>query len=221
MNPKRSVLYVPRVLAEGDSIVHGVGSTWTGPGGGDCGWRQGVQDAALAAGTPIYMVGPLSNGAALPDPFEEGIPGITIQTILDDGFPAVRMGQYSPDIYLADAGTNDTPDGSATMATRYLTWLNQVLAANTNPALQILAFQILRRTDVPADNVEGVAFNALLPGIVASTTSPNRITIVPQANVVPDIHLIGGLHPDDVGYALLAAFIAPYVIAAAKVVRAT
>src|SRR5512138_837024 len=67
--------YVTRVLPTGDSIVYGSGST--GPFGGAVGWRYSLQQLASTAGTPIFMVGPLSTGDAIPDPYHDGTPGIT------------------------------------------------------------------------------------------------------------------------------------------------
>lgn len=193
-------------MISGDSIVIGQGNT--GPGGGDVGWRLLVQQAAAAAGTPIFMVGPLSTGDAIADPWHDGTFGMTILTLTTGNSGtrvATTMGPSTPDIFIADAGVNDMAAGAATVASRASTWLDQIWAAASNGCMRILLFNVLPVTFDMTINATITAYNALLPAIVAGKSFASRVTLFDQASLInPNTDLTDGLHPNPTGYGKLA-----------------
>lgn len=182
-----------RIMPLGDSITYGVGSS-TGSG-----YRAALWDRLVnQAGYPIDFVGSQHSGV-LPDTDNEGHSGWRIDQIAAnvDGWLAA----YQPDIVLLHIGTNDMNQNYQTdIAPRRLSaLLDQILV--DRPATTILVAKIVPSLD-PIIQSRITAFNAAVPAVAAA--HGNQVRLV-DLSVLSSADLADTLHPNDNGYARMAA----------------
>ena len=181
---------IVRIMPLGDSITFGVGSNDRG------GYRSDLEERLTAAGVRFDFVGSRDAGPAGADDDNEGHSGWTIARM------ARRIDRwlatYRPDVVLLHIGTNDVRrEGSAEGAVKRLgVLLNRI--RRDRPAAQIFVAQIVgsrapdlqRRID---------RYNAGVARMVAARHDP-RLHLVDQGDVRAPL-----LHPNDAGYAAMAA----------------
>ncbi len=152
-----------RIWPLGDSITYGLeGAIGDDPGtivppmSHAVGYRKRLRDMLIAGGYAVDFVGTQSAGAGagLDDPQHDGFLGATTEQI-DARIGSGLMRTVRPDVILLHAGTNDTINGSADIAS-----LASILArandyasnANDNPVGVALAKIIDQRPDSPTVN---------------------------------------------------------------------
>jgi lysophospholipase L1-like esterase len=181
-----------RLMALGDSVTFGTGSPTRSS------YRIMLQGALKQAGMKVDFVGSVKTGAACCDQDNEGHGGYSISQLSRkvDAWLAIA----APDIVLLHAGTNNisrghTPDNVGAGLSHLI---DQIRTAR--PAAHIFVAAIIQ-SNVPAEQARGRAFNALVPGIVAS--KGNRVYLVDQSTVggadLYDTH-----HPNHYGYTKMA-----------------
>jgi lysophospholipase L1-like esterase len=109
-----------------------------------------------------------------------------------------------PNVVLVLAGTNDVnrPFEPSGAPARLESLIDKILIACPDAA--ILVAQIPPISD-PAKNKAAQDFNAAIPGIVADRTSSGaKVLTVDMSSALTTSNLVDGLHPDDIGYSLMA-----------------
>ncbi|MFD5319616.1 SGNH/GDSL hydrolase family protein [Streptomyces sp. NPDC127098] len=182
-----------RVMPLGDSITDG----FNVPGG----YRIGLWDRLVAAGTTVDFVGSMSNGpSSLGDRDHEGHSGWTIAGI--DGNVSRWLSTYAPQTILLHIGTNDiygpdpggAPNRLATLVNRITTQLPQswLFLATITP--------------LPAWDQTVRAFNATIPGLVQSQVNAGRrVRLVDMYAALTNADIADGVHPNATGYNKMAA----------------
>ncbi len=195
--PKETVTLGPgqtlRLMPLGDSITDGEGSS-------DHGGYRTVLDARLAAaGFRVTFVGSRRAGPPGPAAANEGHPGWTIARL------AARVTGWltsaAPDVILLHTGTNDiNSDAAAAVApARLAALLGRILRAR--PAAQIFVAEIVGSShDDRQHRIDG--YNAAVVRLVAA--GPPNVHLVDQSGITGP-QLRDGRHPDDAGYARMAA----------------
>ncbi len=187
-----------KILPLGDSITDGLGV----PGGGS--YRIELFRLALADGKDITYVGNSQNGPADVDgqPFpkaHEGHSGWTIEQI--DGIvpdPALEDG---PHIVLLHIGTNDMYQTPAGAADRLETLLDQII--ETLPDSLLVVSTIIPFPGAPG---EVASYNSGVVTVVqARIDAGEHILLVDQFEGFPEGELADGVHPNEAGYARMAA----------------
>jgi lysophospholipase L1-like esterase len=187
---------VLRVMPLGDSITEGARSS------DGSGYRTDLYDLLTAAGIRADFVGSKHSGAG-PDRDHEGHSGWPISRIAErlDGWLAL----YRPDVILLHAGTNDLfSDVAARGASRRLRDLLAQIRRD-RPGAEVLVARLVgnRGGGAAARHQRRVdAFNAALPGVVASAGP--RFRLVDQS-AVRDSLIADHVHPNDEGYRRMAA----------------
>ncbi len=187
-----------KILPLGDSITDGLGV----PGGGS--YRIELFRLALADGKDITYVGNSQNGPDEVDgqPFpkaHEGHSGWTIEQI--DGIvpdPALEDG---PHIVLLHIGTNDMYQTPAGAAGRLDTLLDQIIEALPDSLLVVSTI-----IPFPGSAGEVASYNSDVEVVVqARIDEGEHILLVDQFEGFPEGELADGVHPNEAGYARMAA----------------
>lgn len=203
------------VCRMGDSITAGYGST---PGAATKGTGVGYPlfQLAAAAGIGIQYLGGQNLPGADADvrqKYHEGVSGATILSITAN--MNLRFG-YHPEVVLLMAGTND-----AMVLANVNTMISQLNTAiltawNLGQRPGVNYTKLVEVAQIPdvngAQNIHDlvVAYNALIPGTVATHVAAGRnIKVVDcytplGANPGPSFNGASQPHPNDVGYALIA-----------------
>jgi lysophospholipase L1-like esterase len=184
-----------RLMALGDSITFGTGSPTRSS------YRIKLQGALKKAGMSVNFVGSVKTGACC-DQDNEGHGGQSISQLSAkvDEWLAVA----APDIVLLHAGTNNISRQLATthdpehVAAELSRLIDQIRTAR--PMAHIFVAAIIG-SNVPAEQARVRAFNALVPGVVA--TKGARVYLVDQSTV-GGVDLYDTHHPNDYGYAKMA-----------------
>lgn len=194
-----------RLMPLGDSITYGLGSSDLS------GYRVDLADDLARDGIAVTFVGSRSSGPPGPARAHEGHPGWNIAELT--GPVAGWLAAFRPDVVLLHIGTNDLgTDATARGApARLARLLDRIVRAR--PAAQIFVAELIgsgrgarqHRIDV---------FNAAVARLVAA--APPNVHLVDQTGVDGRL-LRDGLHPDDAGYAAMAA---TWAAAIARVVPA-
>jgi lysophospholipase L1-like esterase len=182
-----------RLMPLGDSITYGRGSSDNG------GYRIDLGRRLAEAGFPVTFVGSQHAGPPGVDDANEGHTGWTIGRLT--GHVTGWLNAARPDVILLHAGTNDmdSDDEARRAPSRLGRLLDRI--ARTCPRAQVFVAQIVgsgrpdrqRRID---------RYNAALARMV--TRRGQHVHLVDQRGVTA-VLLRDGLHPDDVGYARMAA----------------
>jgi lysophospholipase L1-like esterase len=180
-----------RIMPLGDSITFGSGSSTKSS------YRADLYRRLTAAGLDVDFVGSVRSGAGA-DTDNEGHPGWRIGQIAErvDGW----LAEYRPDVVLLHIGTNDmrTDAKAFGAAGRLSALIDQIAVAR--PAARIFVARIIGAWD-PATQARIDAYNAAIPGIVASKGS--RVRLV-DLSTVGGADLADKLHPNDTGYARMS-----------------
>jgi lysophospholipase L1-like esterase len=182
-----------RVMPLGDSITYGQGSPTLSS------YRAALWQRLVGqAGYAIDFVGSQHNGA-LPDVDNEGHSGWRIDNIA--GSVNGWLATYQPDVVLLHIGTNDMNQNYqvATAPDRLGALIDQILAAR--PAARVVVAKIIPALD-PTIQSRINAFNAAVPAVVAARGA--RASLVDLSPLVAT-DLNDTLHPNDTGYAKMAA----------------
>jgi len=184
-----------RVLPLGDSITYGGGSS-----DGNS-YRLDLQNL-LTSGNNLSYIGSVRHGT-MANNNNEGHPGYTIDAI---GGQAPNSMPERPNVVLLMAGTNDIVLKAADQAgapTRLGNLIDLVVAGCPDAAILVATLTPLLD---PVNEAEVVAYNAAIPGVIASRVNAGKHVMMVDMSEVPasDIHTSDGIHPDDAGYVLIA-----------------
>lgn len=203
----------PKIMAAGDSIVLGSGST---DGGG---WRKPLDVRLADAGIARSWVGPTTDANGLA---HYGNSGWKIADL--DADIATRIATYDPDILLLAIGRNNMPDGTdaSNAPTHYASLLATIYTAK--PALRIVCGHITPEEDATRWG-RTQTFRAAIPAVwEASDAYSDGLLIYCGAGLdlapLSRNHLGDGVHPTDAGYSMIAdrwwpALVNAYGLAAA------
>ncbi len=186
-----------KILPLGDSITVGLGF--------DGGYRVELFHLALSDEHDITFTGtqtpngpPTVDGITFPTN-HEGISGQTIQQIADR-IPSPGLNEM-PHIVLLHAGTNDMWAGANGADTRLGSLLDELIA--DAPDALIVVSNII---PFPQAASSVATFNASVPGLVqARADAGAHIVFVDQFEGFPEGELGDGVHPNQAGYARMAA----------------
>ncbi len=183
-----------KVMALGDSITYGVGSSTSSS------YRAALWNRLVGgAGLSIDFVGSQQSGA-LPDSDNEGHPGWRIEQITAsiDGWIASTQ----PDVVLLHIGTNDMAQNFdvANAPARLGELIDRIVA--DDPAVVVLVAAIVPATDATVD-ARIAAFNAAVPGVVSARSAHARYVDLNSTITAADMN--DSLHPNDIGYDKMAS----------------
>lgn len=108
---------------------------------------------------------------------------------------------YTPDVVVLEGGTNDAIVDSAPAATirdRMGACIDAVLAASATVRVIVVTDPRISSTTYPAQSAVLVAYNALLPALVAS--KGGRVRLVDLYQLVSDAGMFDSLHPNSVAH---------------------
>ncbi|HXX79583.1 MAG TPA: SGNH/GDSL hydrolase family protein [Ktedonobacteraceae bacterium] len=186
-----------KIMPLGDSITYGAGSSTGG------GYRLPLWNGLKERGFSIDFVGSVQTGPPGFDRENEGHPGWEINQI------AVKVVNwlitYRPNIILLHIGTNDIfkNDNPAQAPARLSRLLN--LITTTLPGATVIVAQIIPLSRSARLNAEVVAYNATIPRIVQIDVARGKhVQYVDMYHAVPPTMLTDQIHPNDVGYFLMA-----------------
>jgi lysophospholipase L1-like esterase len=196
-----------RIMPLGDSITQGIDffdGTGQPPIETRVGYRQALYNLLSDEGITFDFVGQAGQragqGAGLPDPDNNGYPGVDIDFI-DNVLPSV-LSENSPDIILLHIGTNQTP-GSAEGLDQIMDQIDSWASTNSN--LVAFVATLTPKRDTAAQQIVD-AFNTDLRMRVEQRAS-NNIVLVDMAAVMNDgdisLETIG-IHPNESGYLKMA-----------------
>jgi lysophospholipase L1-like esterase len=188
-----------RIMPLGDSLTYGVGHESHAHGG----YRIDLLMKLAEAGVAVDFLGTQQSGPAnLSDRDNEGHNGWDILEMLGsvDGWLAT----YTPNTILLLMGTNDIYElaTGATVAERLHTLIGRIY--NRLPNVSLIVASTLPIAEATR-NQQVVAYNALIPGIVADYAADGKdIHFVDMYGAVPVTDLVDTLHPGTVGYSKMA-----------------
>ena len=194
-----------RILPLGDSITWGYGST------SGSGYRDFLLNLLTSANSSfsndnITYIGSLTSGnLSSPNNANEGHPGAVISQIAD--FAKVDLswnGSLEGDVVLLMAGTNDMFRANLSLSEapdRLGALIDEIVTAWPKAAVLVATL-----TPTTINNMQGNidAYNEQLPDVVsARAKAGNRTLVVSMANVTVGME-VDGLHPNDIGYDVMA-----------------
>ncbi|KAL2067212.1 hypothetical protein VTL71DRAFT_1636 [Oculimacula yallundae] len=199
-----------RIMVAGASIASGYHST------DGNGFRLGLQEAVVAAGNDVQMLGTVRTGK-MKDNAYEAKPGIRIDEVtarLDAALPKISP---SPNIILVQVGANDLGQNFKVdkMAERMTTLIDHIYR-------HVPDANVIISTLLPSGKTESgvVTFNAQLPGVVEAQNKQGRHVFLADvhsgfslADILP---LPDGTHPTDAGYLKMAGVYAGVVLDVVK-----
>ncbi|MEU9336543.1 FG-GAP-like repeat-containing protein [Streptomyces sp. NPDC048290] len=199
---------VPRlsVMPLGDSITLGVGSSTRS------GYRAPLWPLLTGRAGTLDFVGSMRDGQ-LPDLDHEGHSGWLIDGIsanVDSWLAAAR-----PNVVLLHIGTNDMDRNSAVASApaRLATLIDQITTAS--PQTVVVVATLVPSTS-PAVQARIDAYNAQIPGIVKARQDQGRKVTLVSMDALTNADIADRLHPNDAGYAKMAAAFAGGVDAAGR-----
>lgn len=202
-----------RILAIGDSITWGTGTTPTLP---SCGARDGLANQLAAVGfSGIQWVGSLQGGQACTicplnsqPMFNEGHPGFTCNDLVIIT-PAIYATQAPVDVTLNMIGTNDilaVLEGTETIADAIAHWNNFFATMIAQAPRSIFFVANL----VPSPGLLGAAMNSFNANIATQVAAQRAtgtlvyfVDMFDALNPATDFDT-GGVHPTAGGYAKMA-----------------
>jgi lysophospholipase L1-like esterase len=177
----------------GDSITAGYNSS-TGNG-----YRQPLAAALASQIGSLDFVGTQDDGI-MADPDNEGHFGYRIDQIAS--LTNAALNTYKPNIVTLDAGINDLTQGYdiSDAPSRLASLIDQILAAE--PEATVLVATLINNPD-PTTGSEVVTFNNALPAIIQARASAGKHVYLVDMSALTTAD-IGGVHPNDAGYQLMA-----------------
>ncbi len=181
-----------RILPLGDSITAGFGSSdWNG-------YRQKLLDK-LTGSFDVSYVGSRRQGT-MKDNLNEGHSGWNLEAI---GGLTVRAGQCHPNVVTFMGGTNDAvQDKVAGAAGRLEARVRELFAQD--PRTSAVVSGLLPST-IPAENARDLAIGGAIPGIVDKLRGEGLSVVYADTSDITVSDLSDERHPNDGGYAKLAA----------------
>ena len=186
-----------RIMPLGDSITYGLHSSLGG-------YRLPLWNELAAAHLHVTFVGSRNYGPAfLPDPANEGHPGWRIDQI--SLHIVAWLEKYRPQIILLHIGTNDILQNHAVNTAPQRLHGLLTLITSTLPAANVIVAQITP-LGKPRLNDEIVTYNSTIPTMVSNMHAQGKhISYVDMYDAVPLSDIPDRIHPNDQGYALMAA----------------
>ncbi|MBM9507811.1 SGNH/GDSL hydrolase family protein [Actinacidiphila acididurans] len=185
-----------RLMPLGDSITWGVGSS-TGDSYRSVLWN----DLAAEGHSSLDFVGSGRNGS-MADPDNEGHSGWRIDQIA--GIADAVLAHYRPNVITLEIGTNDLNQNyQVPTATDRLHALVDQITADAPDATVLLASLIVSTN--PVEEPNRPAFNQAVPGIVQAEQAAGRHVAYVDMGALTTADLADQLHPNDTGYAKMAA----------------
>jgi lysophospholipase L1-like esterase len=179
----------------GDSITWGVGSS-TGNS-----YRSVLGDDLAGEGHSLDFVGTGRNGT-LADPDNEGHSGWRIDQIA--GIADGVLARYRPNVITLEIGTNDLNQNyQVPTATDRLHALVDQITADAPDATVLVGSLIISTNSTEEPNRP--AFNQAVPGIVQAEQAAGRHVGYVDMSALTTADLSDALHPNDGGYAKMAA----------------
>ncbi|KQX52231.1 MULTISPECIES: FG-GAP-like repeat-containing protein [unclassified Streptomyces] len=200
--------HVPRlsVMPLGDSITLGVGSSTRS------GYRAPLWPMLTGRADTLDFVGSQREGQ-LPDIDHEGHSGWLIEGIaanVDSWLEAAK-----PNVVTLHIGTNDMDRDNAVASApaRLAALLDQMIAAS--PQTTIVVATLVPSTS-PAVQARINAYNAQLPGIVKARQDQGHKVVLVSMGALTNADIADRLHPNNTGYAKMAAAFAGGITAAGR-----
>lgn len=188
-----------RIMPLGDSLTYGIGHQSHQYGG----YRIDLLTRLTAAGVSVDFLGTQQSGpSSMPDRDHEGHNGCDILEISKS--VNSWLSTYTPDTILLLVGTNDINEFASgeTTAARLEALIGQIYGRR--PTATLIVGSILPIAD-SVKNAQVVAYNALIPGIVAGYAAAGKnIHYVDMYSAVPVTDLVDTLHPGTAGYSKMA-----------------
>ncbi len=187
-----------RIMPLGDSITVGLGSS------SSAGYRLRLWRDGKAAHWQFTFVGSQSSGpVGLPEKQHEGHPGWRIDQI--SAHIVSWLQTYQPNIVLLQIGSNDIIQNYyPQMAIQRLAHLLEQITTTLLHIIVIVAQVTPLRN--PILNAQVVAYNHAIPGLVESFDARGRhVAYVDMYHAIPVSALGDGIHPNTVGYTMMAA----------------
>lgn len=186
-----------RIQPLGDSITWGFASS------DGNGYRLDLETSLSSAGYTVQYIGSEHSGS-MTNNSNEGHPGAIITQIAS--FAKLTLSQL-PNVVLLMAGTNDMkiedPTNPGTAPNRLGALIDQIVAAI--PDAGVLVAQLIPSTNNGTES-NIFAFNAAIPGVVAARAGKQeKVMVVDMPKYVTINDLADELHPNDHGYAQIAA----------------
>jgi lysophospholipase L1-like esterase/fibronectin type 3 domain-containing protein len=193
-----SVVTPTRIMSLGDSITKGGGSSYGG------GYRLPLMQSMVLGRYTSDLVG-LQNSWPpwLYDQNHEGYNGYGIDDITR--IVAGELNTYHPDYVLLMIGSNDVQWGTRldTAPDRLSALID--LITNTLPTANLVVASITPLSD-PVMDANARVYNAAIPGIVQTKADAGKhVSFVDMYPLLTYADLYDGVHPNDAGYAKLAA----------------
>ncbi|KAH7330374.1 SGNH hydrolase-type esterase domain-containing protein [Rhexocercosporidium sp. MPI-PUGE-AT-0058] len=200
-----------RIMVAGASIASGYLSS------DGNGFRLGLEEALVAAGNDVQMVGTVRTGT-MKDNAYEAKPGLRIDEVIAKVDAALPKISPLPNIVLVQVGANDLGQNFKvdTMQDRISTLVDHLYAA-------IPDVNVVLSTLLPSGKTESgvLVYNAKLRGVVEAQNKKDRHVYLADvhssdfsmADILP---LPDGTHPTDAGYAKMAQVYANVVLEIVK-----
>lgn len=187
-----------RVMALGDSITYGTGSST------HTGYRVKLWTRCMMSSWNVAYVGSLVGGPDNLSVWEhEGHPGWRIDQISEH--IVVWLKEYRPQVILLHIGTNDILQNHyvTSAPTRLRILLNQI--TTTLPQAIVIVAQITPLGQ-PELNTEVVSYNDAIPSLVQEEQTAGRyVESVDMYDPMPLRDLPDKIHPNDDGYTVMAS----------------
>jgi lysophospholipase L1-like esterase len=187
-----------KVMPLGDSITAGVGSSTRS------GYRAQLWKDCTTARLQVQFVGSqISGPASLTDRQHEGHPGWRIGQISSHVVSWLQL--YKPQVVLLQIGTNDIVyhDSVSSAPMRLRSLILQI--TSTLPGTTVIVAQITPLRN-PLLNAQVITYNRAIPSIVRELAARDLpVRYVDMYHAVPISDLDDGIHPNDSGYAAMAA----------------
>ncbi|MEV7087585.1 FG-GAP-like repeat-containing protein [Streptomyces sp. NPDC093085] len=184
-----------RLMAVGDSITYGVGST------GENGYRKMLWGELEKDGTRLNFVGSNSSGN-MSEPFHDGYRGYLIDEIAERAARDVK--DMRPNVVTLMAGTNDIQkDRDVAGAPARLGKLIDQLQDGSPGVAIVVATLVPVKGDPPAQERRN-AYNEKVRALVRDRQDQGESLVLAEMGPMTDDMLADRLHPNDAGYAYMA-----------------
>lgn len=183
-----------RVMAMGDSITVGVGSTHK------AGYRLTFWNRMQEAGVPVNMVGGKAAGPENFDSRHQGYSGLTVYEL--SGAVPEKMSRYQPDVVLLEIGSNDAMGSTFSplaFEVNFSILVDRILASKPDAKLLV---STLPPNKYGHDEGPKRRLNAFLKDYVEKRRAKGDEVALVDAYAILDSRrdMVDKLHPNDAGY---------------------
>jgi lysophospholipase L1-like esterase len=192
-----------QILPLGDSITYGIGSSKRNS------YRKDLYDKLTADGASVQYLGSQKAGS-FPQNANEGWSGFTITQISAKADRALQsQGRPAPNVVLLLAGTNDMVREPKGAPARLQTLAEKIVRSSPGAVLIVGTIPPLGGMfGSRGGNAKGggvTAFNEAVPKVVKSVADKGGKVLLADLSAVTAGDLADGVHPNDKGYAKMAA----------------